>query len=31
MFFENLSGAIEATGGDPDRRNEAIRVARSAF
>jgi hypothetical protein len=31
LFFENLSGAIEATGGDPDRRNEAIRVARSAF
>jgi hypothetical protein len=31
LFFENLSGAIEATGGDPDRRNEAIRIARSAF
>jgi hypothetical protein len=31
MFFLNLSSAIEATGGDPDRRNEAIRNARSAF
>jgi hypothetical protein len=31
LFFLNLSGAIEATGGDPDRRNEAIRIARSAF
>ena len=30
-FFVNLSSAIEATGGDPDRMNEAIRIARSAF
>jgi hypothetical protein len=31
LFFVNLSDAIEATGGDPDKRNEAIRIARSAF
>jgi hypothetical protein len=31
LFFVNLSDVIEATGGDPDRRNEAIRIARSAF
>ena len=31
LFFVKLSDAIEATGSDPDRRNEAIRVARSAF
>jgi hypothetical protein len=31
LFFVKLSDAIEATGGDPDRRNEAILIARSAF
>jgi hypothetical protein len=31
LFFLYLSGAIEATGGDPDWRYEAIRIARSAF
>ena len=31
LFFVNLSDVIEATGGDPHRRNEAIRIARSAF
>jgi hypothetical protein len=31
LFFVKLSDAIEATGSDPDRRNEAIRNARSAF
>ena len=31
LFFANLTCAIEATGGDPDKRNEAIRNARSAF
>jgi hypothetical protein len=31
LFFVKLSDAIEATVGDPDRRNEAIRIARSAF